>query len=139
MDEMNQFEKQLQSWIPRRPSSRVARRLFGVAEEAAMPVQRMAGWNWLAPFAACALTMLVAVHTATLATTPLASRNSNGSFFTFMLTAADSSNLATFSLSQLDENMEYNVWAHATHYIAAVSRSESRPRLDIFNIIPTNR
>jgi hypothetical protein len=99
----------------------------------------MAGWNWLAPFAACALTMLVAVHTATLATTPLASRNSNGSFFTFMLTAADSSNLATFSLSQLDENMEYNVWAHATHYIAAVSRSESRPRLDIFNIIPTNR
>lgn len=107
---MNQFEKQLQSWTPRRPSSRVARRLFGPAEEAIRPVRREVGWNWLAPLAGCALTMLVAVHTATLTSTPLANRTNNASFFTYMLNAAGSSNRAPFTLSQLDENMEYNAW-----------------------------
>jgi hypothetical protein len=108
----------------------VARRLFGIGGEAAMPGRSMAGWNWLAPLAGCALTMLVVMHTATLATTPLASQTNSGSLFTIMLTAADSSNLATFTLSQLDENMEYNVWSHASHHIPVVFRPESRPQPD---------
>ena len=136
---MNQFEKQLRSWTPRRPSSRVARRLFGAGAEGARPMGPWASWNWLAPLAACTLTMLVAVHTASLAPAPLASRQNSASFFTFMLNAANSSNRATFSLSQMDENMEYNVWPHASHHLAAVSRSETHPRLDIFSVIPTNR
>jgi hypothetical protein len=140
MDEMNQFEKQLQSWTPRRPSSKIARRLFGIAGEAAMPLPRAASWNWLAPVAACALTMLVALHTSSLATAPLASRNNSGSLFTIMLNAASSSsNFATFSLSQMDENMEFNIWPHATHHLTLPPPAEPRARLDLFNVIPTNR
>jgi len=139
MDEMNQFEKQLQSWTPRRPSSKVARRLFGVAGQAATLPQRTATWNWLAPLAACALTMLVAVHTASRASAPLASRNNGGSLFTFMLDAATSSNFATYSLSQMDENMEWNVWPHASHRVSWMPRAQSPARLDVFNVIPTNR
>jgi hypothetical protein len=140
---MNQFEKQLESWTPRRPSPRVGRRLFGApvtANAATTPFRRTAGWNWLAPMAACALTMLVAVHTASQATVPLANRDSDGSFFTFMLRAAtSSSNLATFSLSQMDENMEYNVWRHASHHLPTAPSAELPARLDLFNVIPTNR
>jgi hypothetical protein len=137
---MNQLEKQLQSWVPRRPSSRVARRLFGVTGEASVTPRRAASWNWLAPMAACALTMLVAVHTASLATPPRADRSNSGSLFTFILNAAaTSSNLATFSLSQMDENMEWNIWSHASHHLALAPRAETRPRLDLFNVILTNR
>jgi hypothetical protein len=134
---MNQLEKQLQSWTPRPPSPKVARRLFGAVGRGAMP-PRAAGWNWLAPLAACALTMLVAVHTASLASAPLASRNNSGSFFTLMLGAASSSNLATFSLSQADENMEWNVWPHLSHRAPPVPRAAARSRLDLRNAIPTN-
>jgi hypothetical protein len=138
MDEMNQFEKQLQSWKPRRPSSRVARRLFGAEWKAATPLRRTAGWNWLAPVATCALTLLVAVHTASIATVPMTSRSNSGSIFTFMLNAAASSNLPAFSLSQMDENMEWNV-IPTNHHLSLVPPSEARARLDIFNVIPTNR
>ena len=65
MDEMNPLEKQLQSWTPRRPSPEIARRLFGPAETPSVrPALRASAWNWLSPAAACALTMLLAVHTA---------------------------------------------------------------------------
>ncbi len=139
MDEMNPFEKQLQSWTPRRPSPKVARRLFGAAGQAAALPRRADTWNWLAPLAACALTLLVAVHTASRASAPLASRNHGGSLFTVMLDAATSSNLASYSLSQMDENMEWNVWPHASHHVQWLPAAETHSRLDVFNVIPTNR
>src|SRR5580693_5664134 len=110
MDEMNPLENQLQSWTPRRPSPEIARRLFGPADKPSVrPVRRAWAWNWLSPVAACALTMLVAVHTASRAPGRLA-QGSNGTFFaSLMLNAAVSSNFATFSLSQMDENLEFNI------------------------------
>jgi hypothetical protein len=140
MDEMNQFEKQLQSWTPRRPSPKIARRLFGPAHTPASRSHRAHTWSWLTPLAACALTLLVAVHSGSGPSAQLASRNDGAFFATFMLDAAGSSNPATYSLSQIDENLEWNVWSlHATHHVTEIAPAEPRARMDVWNLIPTNR
>jgi hypothetical protein len=139
MDEMNQFEKQLQSWTPRRPSPRIARRLFGAAHKAASRPDRAHTWSWLTPLAACALTILVAVHSGSRPSAQLAGRNNGVFFATFILDAAGSSNLATYSVSQGDENLEWNVWPHATHRETQIAGAKPPARLDAGNSIPTNR
>lgn len=139
MDEMNQFEKLLQSWTPRRPSPKIARRLFGAPHNAASRSHRAHTWSWLTPLAACALTILVAVHSGSRPSSQLASTNNDAFFATFILDAAGSSNLATYSVSQLDENLEYNVWPHATHHVTQIPLAEPRARIDVENSIPTNR
>jgi hypothetical protein len=139
MDEMNPLENQLQSWTPRRPSPKIARRLFGPAEKPSSRLARPAGaWNWLSPVAACALTMLVAVHTASRAPGRLA-QASNATLFAFVFDAAAASNFATFSLSEMDENLEWNVWSHATHHLSFIPRAEIPLRNEIWSLIPTNR
>jgi hypothetical protein len=140
MDEMNPLENQLQSWTPRRPSPKIARRLFGAEEKpSSRPARRAAAWNWLSPVAACALTMLVAVHTASRAPGRLA-QGANATFFaSLMLNAASSSNFATFSLTKMDENLEWNIWPHATHHVSVFPRAETPLRREIWSLIPTNR
>jgi hypothetical protein len=142
MDEMSPLENQLQSWTPRRPSPEIARRLFGPAAAPSLrPARRAGAWNWLSPVAACALTMLVAVHTASLMPGRLAS-GSNATFFsTLLFNAASSSNIAIYSANQMDENVEWNFWSHATHRVSVIPRAEAPLRLerDIPSLIPTNR
>src|SRR5580658_3923658 len=140
MDEMNPLESRLQSWTPRRPSPKIARRLFGAAEKSSLRPARLGNaWNWLSPAAACALTMLVAVHAANHTPGRLA-QGSNATFFaTLMIDAAASSNIATFTLSEMDENLEWNIWHHPTHHVAAPLRAETPlRRRDIWSLIPTN-
>jgi hypothetical protein len=139
MDEMNQFEKQLQSWTPRRPSPKIARRLFSATHKAASRSHRAQMWSWLTPLAACALTILVAVHPESPQSAPLASQTNGAIFATFMFGAAGSSNQAMYSLSQLDQNLEWNVWPHASHHVAQTSRQESPSGFNVMNSIPTNR
>ena len=144
MDEMNplenQLESQLQSWTPRRPSPKIARRLFGALEKPSLGLARRAwAWNWLSPMAACALTMLVAVHTASRAPGRLAAGSNATLFASLVLNAAASSNFATYSLSQMDQNMEYNVWPHATHHVSVLPSAELPLRREILSLIPTNR
>jgi hypothetical protein len=139
MDEMNPFEKQLESWTPRRPSPKIARRLFGAANQAASRSHRAHVWSWLTPLAACALTVLVAVHSGSRPSAQLASRNNGAFFATIILDASGSSNLATYSVSQTDENVEYNVWPHATGRPAPVPVAEPAARIDVSNLSPTNR
>jgi hypothetical protein len=140
MDEMNPLENQLQSWTPRRPSPEIARALFAPAKRlSSRPPRRAVAWSWLSPVAACALTMLVAVHTAGRAPAHLA-QGSNGAFFaTLMLNAASCSNLAAYSLNQTDENLEYNIWPHATHDLSASPRTEPSIPRDLWPRSPTNR
>jgi len=64
MQEMNPLEKQLRSWTPRRPSAKIARRLFATTAPAAVFLRRAEVWNWFTPVAACILTLMVAAHTA---------------------------------------------------------------------------
>jgi hypothetical protein len=139
MDEMNQFEKQLQSWTPRRPSPKIARRLFSAAHKAASRSHRAQTWSWLTPMAACALTILVAVHSGSRQSAQMASRTNAAFFATFILDAACSSNLATYSLSQMDENLEWNVWPHAAHHVTQLPRAQPRSRFDVLDFTPTNR
>jgi len=137
---MNPLETRLESWTPRRPSPKIARRLFASAEKPSLPAARRAHpWNWLSPVAACALTMLVAVHTASHVPGRLAQGSNTTFFATLMLNAAASSNIATFTLSEVDENLEWNVWQHPTHQVAAPLRAETPlRRRDIWSRIPTN-
>jgi|SRR5580692_6746979 hypothetical protein len=139
MDEMNQLEKQLQSWTPRRPSPRVARRLFGAAQAAARQTHRAQTWSWLTPLAACALTILVAVQPGGHSSSRTGGATNASFFETIMVDAAGSSSLATYSLSQLDENLEWNVWPHASHYVAQLIREEAPTHFNVLNLIPTNR
>ena len=109
---MNSLEKQLQSWMPRRPSARIARRLFAKGAAAPVFLRRIELWNWLTPVAACVLTLMVAVHGAGR---HLPRRNvpDNAAFFaTLMFDAATSNVQQTFVLSKRDENLEWNVWPH---------------------------
>jgi hypothetical protein len=137
MDEMNPFEKQLQSWKPRRPSPEIARRLFGAARQAARWPRRPDTWSLLTPLAACALTLLVAVHTAS-PPAQLDSTNDAAFVSTLMVDAATSSNAPTYSLSGMDENLEWNIWPHALRTIQASPRAENRS-LKIWSLVPTNR
>ena len=58
MNEMNPLETQLRSWIPRRPSAKLTRRLF----RRPAPVTRPAGIVfWLGPVTACLLFACVIV------------------------------------------------------------------------------
>ena len=58
MNELNQWEKQLQSWTPRRPSAKLERELFsrGAGAVERKPA-RPAAWFWLAP-ATCLFLLL---------------------------------------------------------------------------------
>ena len=140
MDEMNPLEKRLQSWTPRRPSPKIARRLFGPAEMPSLRHSRRGdAWNWLSPVAACALTMLVAVHSASRAPGRL-TQGSNAPFLTsLILDAAATSNIASFAINEMDENLEYNVWPHATHHVTAPLSAEAPLiRRELRSLIPTN-
>ncbi|HEY3861261.1 MAG TPA: hypothetical protein VGO59_05170 [Verrucomicrobiae bacterium] len=138
---MNPLEKQLQSWTPRRPSPKIARRLFGPAEKlSARATRHAAAWHWLSPVAACALTMLVAVHTSNRPPGHSAQGFSATSFASFMVNAAASpSNLAMVSLSKMDENLEFNIWSCAARHVAVPARAEIPLTRQIWSIIPTNR
>ena len=111
------WDKQLQSWNPRRPSEKIARDLFetGRASRSASAVTpsirpRLEILNWLTPVAACCLTVVVLCGSATRHLTSIDTRD-NATFF-----AMASSNVAlkTFALSKGDENIEWNVWPHAS-------------------------
>jgi hypothetical protein len=58
-----------------------------------------------------------------------------------MLNAASSSNIAIYSANQMDENVEYNFWSHATHRVSVIPQAEAPVRLerDVRSLIPTNR
>jgi hypothetical protein len=83
--------------------------------------------------------MLVAFHTPSRLPGRL-TQGSNATFFaSLMLNAAASSNFATFSLTKMDENLEYNIWPHATHHVSVLPRAETPLRREIWSLIPTNR
>ena len=135
---MNSLEKQLQSWMPRRPSARIARRLFAKAAPAPVFLRRMAVWNWLTPVAACALTLMVAVHGASRHLPRLSVPDDAAFFATLMFNAATSNVTQTFVLSKMDENVEWNVWPHP---LAAQTARRAGPHssLNLWSVMPTNR
>ena len=56
MNDLNQWEKTLRSWSPRRPSADIKEKLFPAREYAAPPFpRRRMGWLWYAPVTASLL------------------------------------------------------------------------------------
>ena len=62
MNEMNELEKLLRSWTPRRPSAELERRLFGTPDAA--PAQELPTFRlgWLAPASVAALLFCVLLN-----------------------------------------------------------------------------
>ncbi len=81
--------------------------------------------------------MLVAVHTASRAPGRLAT-GSNATIFASIVLNAASSNFTTFSLSQMNENLEYNIWPHATRHLPMLPSAVTPLLRDFGKIIPTN-
>jgi len=109
---MSPLEKQLQSWTPRRPSAKIARRLFARAAPAPAFLRRTEVWHWLTPVAACVLTLMVAVNSSNRHLPQLSARDNAAYFATVMFNAATSNVQQTFALSKMDENVEWNIWSH---------------------------
>lgn len=116
MSNPDTWEKQLQSWSPRQPADKIARELFQAGNVARPPHaasttfrHRVEILSWLTPVAACCLTVLVLCGNATRHV--VSTSRDNATFF-----AMASSNVAlkTFALSKTDENIEWNVWPHAS-------------------------
>jgi hypothetical protein len=59
MNEMKPLEAQLKSWMPRRPSAALERKLFGAPAPRPPPARC---FGWLAPAAACLLVVGAMVH-----------------------------------------------------------------------------
>jgi hypothetical protein len=124
------LEKQLRSWIPRRPSAKIARRLFEKAAPGPAVLRRAEVWNWLTPVAACALALMFIAHGADRRFAR-SSVPGNDAFFATLVFNASSNVQQTFALSKADENVEWNIWPHP------FQRSISN--LSRWSVIPTNR
>lgn len=120
MSNPDTWEKRLHSWNPRRPSEKVARNLFESGAAAQRRSQsdapdRLELWNWLTPVAACCLTVIVLCSNSGRRASQYELRDHATYFATLMLDSASSNTASrTFALSKGDENIEWNVWPHAT-------------------------
>ena len=106
------MEKQLESWIPRRPSPKIEARLFG--RERRLPVVPSHVWNWLTPAAACVLTLLVVLtgpshHSVSLESATLSPIAS------VMYDPEACNTPRSFVLSRADANVDLNFWSRPYH------------------------
>jgi hypothetical protein len=106
--------KEMHLWTPRQPSQRIARRLFGKAHQAPAPWRRAELWGWLAPTAACALTLMLAVGGMNRRAESGESRVNPDGLAAVMPGPDVSNTQQLFRLTQMDENVQWNVWPALT-------------------------
>jgi hypothetical protein len=82
MNEMNQFETQLRSWVPRRPSARLERRIFSRQPNPEEP-PRIRRLTWLAP--ATAALLLITVISSQRSSPALSNGSSSGPLVAMIL------------------------------------------------------
>jgi hypothetical protein len=109
MNELDSFEQEMRGWQPRKPAARLARRLFGRADHAPAALRRAEFWSWLSPLAACALTVLVAVGSANYRGGSLEGKDGPDLFNGLSLDPVAPSAPRMARLSQMDENVQWNV------------------------------
>ncbi len=119
------MEKQLRSWTPRRPSPKIAARLFDTTRRA--PAARAHLWNWLTPVAACALTVMVVVRGPMRRTADFVPATNAPAFAAVMFDPQASNAQRMFLLSHSDLNMEDNVWAHLGPWNSAMRLPRAHP------------
>ena len=106
MKELPSWEQEMRSWTPQAPSARLGRRLFGQGEPAPLVTLRRAAF-WMTPMAACALTMLLAV--SGLNHRSLSESLPDDSLLYAALDSAPSNSQRMVRMSQMDENVQWNV------------------------------
>jgi len=106
---MNAWEKQLQSWTPRRPSAKVAARIFGRAEKAPELLRRAELWNWLTPVAACCLAMVVALGGSRYRAAHF-DEATDATLIAAVALSGASNFQPALPVGQFDPNMQWNVW-----------------------------
>ena len=111
---MNRWEKQLQSWTPRRPSAKIARRLFGRAERAPTWLRRAELWHWLTPAAACAMAAMIAVGGSNRHSPSLNDGDYSNFVATVMLSGPSGNLLPLLPPNQMDQNLQWNVWSRVS-------------------------
>ena len=109
MNELDALEQEMREWKPRPPGQRLGRRLFGRAELAPAALRRAEFWNWLTPAAACVLTLMVAVGSANYRGESPEGKGQPVLLAGLNLDPAFSNVSPMVRLSQLDENVQWNV------------------------------
>jgi hypothetical protein len=107
----------------------VGRKLFGKVGPAPALLRRTEVWHWLTPAAACVLTLMVVVNTASRHLPRMGAPDKASFFATLMFDTGVSNMQRTFVLSKMDENVEWNVWSHPF----------PSPTGNILNVLHTNR
>ncbi len=146
MNELNQLEKHLRSWIPRAPSEKIRRQIFSPAT---MPPEFSprdfhfacaslvrAHLRWFAPTAFSILILLFVVsgpskffprpHSFLVASAQPASTNAEKSFWA----------TSTFAFQKNDLNLEWNIWSKAT--FEWTNRAFSPSSRDSLSFVKTN-
>ncbi len=123
MSHWNQLETQLQSWTPRRPSPKLKQAIFASAPAPAPERERhprVPAFAWLAPVAACCLTVVTLFSANTNLRFHQSDGRENHAVFTVAMSSltgsTPTSTLPTkwLGLTATDENLEWNVWSRAS-------------------------
>ena len=132
MNEPNSLESQLRSWMPRRPSDKLAEKLFATGTVAGTKRHRFS-LNWLAPATVGIFSLLVICGAHPHFSSRLAGADTNLFFASVTINntaALDSGESAKteFNLSKADLNLEQNVWRTASFESTNLSQSHSSSR-----------
>lgn len=109
MRELDDLEQAMREWKPRKPTTRLARRLFGRRELPPATLRRAEFWSWLAPVATCALTVLVVVGSANHREAVLEGSAEPGLSQGFSTELGWSNMPQAMRLSRMDANVQWNV------------------------------
>ena len=131
MNEPNSLESQLRSWMPRRPSAKLAEKLF--ATGAIAETRRPFSLNWLAPATVGIFSLLVICGAHPHFSSRLAGADTNLFFASVTINNAamfDSgvSSKTEFNLTKADLNLEQNVWRTASFESTNLPQTHSSSR-----------
>lgn len=129
MNEPNSLENQLRSWTPRRPSDKLAEKLFATGTGAGTKRRRFT-LDWLAPATVGIFSLLVICGAHPHFSTRLAGADTNLFFASVTINHAATldpggASKTEFNLSKADLNLEQNVWRMASFESTNLSQSPS--------------
>jgi hypothetical protein len=121
---MNEWEKHLLSWTPRRPSARLERRLF-VSRPAPVQTPQSFRLGWLAPVTAALAMMCVLLSQHYTATFPAV--KAVNPMVAMMMSNQSAAAFLPGNFQTEQNNLPVNAFRRGSHRIAATSQSSFLP------------
>ena len=119
MNDLNPWENQLRSWMPRRPSVRLKQVLFPDQSAADVPLEIRPVWHWLAPAACASLLMLFVWIGRTGAVGQFAAASSSNMIASLALSRQNSTPyFAPRQIRDRNSSAEVLDWAKATRFLS---------------------